>query len=165
MRYIIHIKLRIFHWFGLSEHHNFLFYVQYLLSVIFLAPKRRCLKLTLLHLRAQLIQKIIFFHFLYLYRYTTLKQHPIKKIYKVVIGKRILKSSVLANKPKEPLNLCSLLVIQFTPYENKTCTNKKSNFRFPKNIRCTCFWSMIEPEIIFIFLDITQHEPEKGCGG
>lgn len=78
-----------------------------------------------------MIQKVIFFYFLYLFRHTALKQLPIKKLYKVIIGKTVSKSTMSANKPSE--SLCSLLAITFIPYTNKTCSNK-SNFRLPKNI-------------------------------
>lgn len=75
------------------------------------------------------LESNFFFYFLYLFRHTTLKQHPIKKLHKVIIGKTISKSSVSANKPAKPLNLHFLPAIQFIPYQNKTCSNKKSNFR------------------------------------
>lgn len=89
-------------------------------------------------------QKVIFLYFLYLFRHTALKQHPIKKLYKVIIGKTVSKSTMSANKPSE--SLCSLLAIPFIPYTNKTCSNK-SNFRFPKNIRYTHIRAEMESEI------------------
>lgn len=59
--------------------------------------------------------------------YTALKQHPIKKLYKVIIGKTILKSSVSSNKPTELLQRCSCLVIQVVLYQSEACKSKKKD--------------------------------------
>ena len=87
----------------------------------------------------QLIRKVIFFYFLYLFRCTVLKQHPIKKLYNIITDKTISKSSVSANKSAEPLNLCSLLAFQFIPYQHKTYSNKESNFSLPKTLDAHLF--------------------------
>lgn len=115
LMYITHPRLRLLRQFCLSEHQNFIFNTQ---KVLFSQQQRRCLKLTLLQLGAQLIQKGNFFYFLYLFRDTTLKQLPIKKLYKVVTGKTVSKSTMSANQPPWPL--CSL-AIPFIPCQNKTC--------------------------------------------
>lgn len=102
-----------------------------------------------------------FFYFLYLFRYPTLKQHLIKKLCKVIIGKTISKSSVSANKPAESLNLCSLPTMQLYTTKIKLVQIGKVILRLPKNTRCThiCTKMVIE---IFLFLDAAQHESDQG---
>ena len=63
-----------------------------------------------------------------LFLYMALKQHPIKKLYKVVIGKTILKSSVSSNKPTELLHQRSCLVIQVVLYQSEAYKSKKKTF-------------------------------------
>ena len=102
LSHITHLKLRIFDWFPLAEHHNFIFNMH---GLLFSQHQR---EINTDRIGGTTDSESNFFYFLYLFRYTTLRQHSIKKLYKIIIGKTISKSSVLANKPAEPLNLCSL---------------------------------------------------------
>ena len=102
LSHITHLKLRIFYWFPLAEHHNFIFNMH---GLLFSQHQR---EINTDRIGGTTDSESNFFYFLYLFRYTTLRQHSIKKLYKIIIGKTISKSSVLANKPAEPLNLCSL---------------------------------------------------------
>lgn len=88
--------------------------VSNLQSLNFLSSgERRRLKWTPPRLRADAESNV--FCFLYLFRHTTLKQHPIKKFCKVVTGKTIPKSTVSANKASESLNARALSATQLTP--------------------------------------------------
>lgn len=88
--------------------------VSNLQSLNFLSSgERRRLKWTPPRLRADAESNV--FCFLYLFRHTTLRRHPIKKFRKVVTGKTIPKSTVSANKASESLNARALSATQFTP--------------------------------------------------
>lgn len=124
LRYIIHLKLRTFHWFCLSGIITFSIYY----PCCFLSTREKISQINIAAIEGTTDSESNFSTLLYLFMYIALKQHPIKKLYKVVIGKTILKSSVLSNKPTELLNRCPLLVIQVILYQSEACKGKKKTF-------------------------------------
>lgn len=76
------------------------------------------------------LESNFFSYFLYLFRHTTLKQHPIKKLHKVIIGKTISKSSVSANKPTEPFNLRFYQPFSLHPTKIKLVEIRGANLSF-----------------------------------
>lgn len=109
-RYVPRLELRIFSGSCLSKYHDCF---QHAKSYFLSSGERRHLKWTPPRLRADVESNV--FCFLYLFRHTTLRQHPIKKFRKVVTGKTIPKSTVSANKASESLNARALSATQLTP--------------------------------------------------